>query len=164
MPSLEIALRPVIAKDLPILFAQQQDEEAVRMAAFPSRNLEQFMSHWSGILNDPSKTTRTILSGDVVIGYLGSWTNAGRRLVAYWIDRSYWGKGVATSALNLFLEVETTRPLYAYVAIHNIASIRVLEKSGFTILSEETHSEAGGDGVEELVLKLDAVRQPNGSA
>lgn len=158
MSSMEISLRPVTAKDLPILFTQQQDEEAVRMAAFPSRTMDQFMSHWKGILNDPSKTTRTIVTGNEVAGYVASWTKDNRRLVAYWIDKAHWGKGVATRALNLFLEIETTRPLFACVAIHNIASIRVLEKSGFTILSEETRSTEGENGIEELVMKLDTVR------
>ena len=159
MPSTEISLRPVAVEDLPILFAQQQDEEAVRMAAFPSRNMEQFMSHWKGILSDPTKTTRAVLAGNEVAGYLGSWTKDSRRLVAYWIDKAHWGKGVATRALNLYLDIETTRPLFACVAIHNIASIRVLEKSGFTILSEETGSNEGEDGIEELVMKLDTARE-----
>jgi RimJ/RimL family protein N-acetyltransferase len=50
---------------------------------------------------------------------------------------SRWGKGIATRALTLFLQQGTVRPLYAHVARHNLASIRVLEKCGFTIANEE---------------------------
>lgn len=128
------------------------------MAAFPSRNLEQFMTHWNGIMKNPAVLARTILAGNDAAGYLGSWTKEGRRMVAYWIGKDYWGKGIATRALHLYLDVEATRPLFANVAIHNIASIRVLEKCGFTILSEETRSDVGEDGVEEVVMKLDVTK------
>ncbi len=46
--------------------------------------------------------------------------------------------GIATGALRQFVEGETVRPLYAYVAKHNIASQRVLEKCGFRILREDS--------------------------
>ncbi|HEX9687861.1 MAG TPA: GNAT family N-acetyltransferase, partial [Thermoanaerobaculia bacterium] len=73
----------------------------------------------------------------------------GERLVGYWIGKEYWGRGVATRALSKFLGHVKTRPLYARVAKHNVASIRVLEKSGFIVSGE-----GGADGVEELVMKL----------
>ncbi len=37
------------------------------------------------------------------------------------------------SALSAFLCLEQRRPLYAGVARHNIASMRVLQKCGFTL-------------------------------
>lgn len=64
------------------------------------------------------------------------------------IGKSHWGKGVATAALSQFLKVVTTRPLYAYVAKHNVGSIRVLEKCGFTV----EHEHPGAD-VDEVVLR-----------
>jgi hypothetical protein len=30
--------------------------------------------------------------------------------VTYWIGRSYWGKGIASDALNAFLAVDRSRP------------------------------------------------------
>jgi hypothetical protein len=48
-----------------------------------------------------------------------------------------------------------SRPLYAHVAKHNVASIRVLEKCGFTVDREErAPSSAGDDEVEEFVMRL----------
>jgi hypothetical protein len=47
--------------------------------------------------------------------------------VGYLIGKQYWGKGVVTTALKEFLRLESVRPLYATIARHNPASIRVLD-------------------------------------
>ena len=71
------------------------------------------------------------------------------------MGREYWGKGIATRALTAFLEQVTTRPLYAHVAQHNLASIRVLEKCGFAVMGEDKESvSTGGEEVEEWILIL----------
>ena len=59
--------------------------------------------------------------------------------------RTFWGKGIATSALAKFLVVEKRRPLLAVVAKHNAGSIRVLEKCEFAISSENE---------EQVILEL----------
>jgi RimJ/RimL family protein N-acetyltransferase len=84
-----------------------------------------------------------------VVGNLGSWTAEGKREVGYWIDRAFWGRGVATEALSAFLCLEQTRPLYAGVAKHNVASIRVLQKCGFKLSRsvEEASNEADASHV-----------------
>ena len=51
-----------------------------------------------------------------------------------------------------FVLLEQTRPLYAGVAKHNAASIRVLQKCGFVI--DDAPSE--DDAATHLLLKLDA--------
>jgi RimJ/RimL family protein N-acetyltransferase len=142
-----ISLRAVIASDLPIFFEQQLDPVANQMAAFPARDHEAFMAHWAKIMADESNILQTILSGDQVAGNIVSWEHAGEREVGYWLGREFWGKGIATRALSLFLAQVTTRPLYAYVAKHNLASIRVLEKCRFTLAHE---------GDEEMILTLRA--------
>ena len=148
-------MRHVIANVLPVLFEQQTDAESIRMAAFPSRDREAFMAHWSKLMADDALTLRTIVFDGQVAGYISSWQEDGQHLVAYWIGKNFWGKKIASRALADFLDVVTIRPLFAHVAIHNIASIRVLEKSGFTISSDETKSSTASDGVEEVVMKLD---------
>ena len=71
------------------------------------------------------------------------------------MPRRYWGRGVATRALVQFLEVVTERPLYAVVAEHNAASLRVLAKCGFTVVEKSRGAPgARGPAVDELVLKL----------
>jgi hypothetical protein len=57
--------------------------------------------------------------------------------VSYWIGKPYWGRGVATRALLAFLKRIKVRPLYARAAKDNLASLRVLEKCGFTRIGED---------------------------
>ena len=148
-----ILLRDVIQSDLPIFFEQQLDPVANQMAAFPARDREAFMAHWIRILADESNILKTILYDAQVAGNIVSWEQSGAREVGYWLGREYWGKGIATRALAAFLEQVTTRPLYAYVAKHNLASIRVLEKCGFIITGEDTEfSNTDGQAVEGLIL------------
>ncbi len=140
-----VLLRDVIASDLPILFEQQFDPVANQMAAFPARDREAFMAHWAKIMADENNILKTILYGDQVAGNIVSWEHDGEREVGYWLGREFWSKGIATQALAAFLEIVSARPLYAHVVKHNLASIRVLEKCGFTITGEEA---------EEVILIL----------
>ena len=142
-----VALREVRAADLPILCAQQQDPVANQMAAFPARHEDAFLAHWAKILADPTVTARTVLFDGQVASNLVSFEHDGQREIGYWIGREFWGLGVATRALSVFLGLEPARPLYAGVAPHNEASIRVLEKCGFALTGKED------DGF--LILRLD---------
>lgn len=133
----KVQLRDVIADDLEIFFEHQRDPEAIRMAAFLSRDKDAFMAHWKKILADPTIIKKTILFEGLVAGNIVCFEESGKPLIGYWIGKTYWGKGVATQALGALLGQVEIRPLYAYVAKHNVASFRVLEKCGFKIYSEE---------------------------
>ena len=136
-------LRGVTEDDLPVFFEHQRDPEANRMAAFPPRDRDVFMAHWATILRDASDFVRTVLLDGEVAGNVVAFDYEGRREVGYWIGRAFWGKGVATRALRSFLAEVTERPIYAGVAEHNVASIRVLEKCGFTISEAQAGDEDG---------------------
>ena len=147
-----MALREVRLEDLPIFYEHQRDAEANRMAAFPPRDWQAFVEHWRDkVLGDTSARKRTIVFGDHVAGNILSWQHEGRRLIGYWLGREYWNRGLATAALAEFLTEEKTRPLFAYVAVGNFASIRVLEKCGFC----KVHAATAADGVEEYLFRLD---------
>src|SRR4029079_15563081 len=149
----EVRLRDVEPNDLPIFYEQQLDDDATRMAAFPARDRAAFDAHWAKILGNPALVKQTILVDGQVAGHIGSWPQEDVRLVGYWIGKEAWGKGVASRALADFLRLVTERPLYAHVAKHNVGSIRVLEKCGFSLEREESLEDAGKD-VAELVLIL----------
>ena len=136
----DVLLRDVAADDLPIFFEHQRDPEANAMAAFPARDWQAFMAHWTRLLDDETLVKQTILCDGHVAGNIGSWVQSGEREVGYWIGREYWGKGVATRALTAFLRHVQARPLFAYAAKHNIASMRVLQKCGFTIVGEDAEA------------------------
>jgi RimJ/RimL family protein N-acetyltransferase len=138
----------VTEDDLPIFFEDQADPEASRMAAFPSRDRQAFMEHWARILRDEGVLARTVVFDGRVAGNVVSFVHEGRREVGYWIGKAFWGKGIATGALASFLREEPERPLYAGVAKRNAASIRVLEKCGFTTTDQVE------DDTEMLVMSL----------
>ncbi len=151
-----IQLRPVTENDLPVLFEHQREPEANAMAAFPARDRDAFMAHWAKILGDESLVAMTVVVDGCVAGHVGCWTQDGQRLVGYWIGKEYWGKGVATQMLSLFLRHVADRPLHAHVAKQNVASIRVLEKCGFAICGNSTEALGEpGDGIEEVVYVMD---------
>lgn len=116
-------MRDVEASDLRIFFEHQLDPEATHMAGFTARDRSSSRARWLAT----------------------SYVNSGEREVSYWFGRGFWG--VATRALAGFLRLEARRPLYANVARHNVASIRVLQKCGFRISCEEP---------DDLILKLSA--------
>jgi len=146
------------ARDLPIFFEQQMDSAANYMAAFTAKDpadRNAFTAHWSRLLGDETVIKKTILFEGDVAGQVLSFERFGKREVCYWIGRQYWGKGIATQALSELLDHLKTRPLYARAAKDNIASIRVLEKCGFTISGHDKgFADARGEDVEEVILKL----------
>jgi RimJ/RimL family protein N-acetyltransferase len=141
-------LREVVDGDIEAFFEHQRDPAANRMAAFPARDRESFDAHWRRLLADDSLMKKTILYEGEVAGNIGCWEQEGRRLVGYWIGREFWGKGLATRALQELTVGVTQRPLHAWVATSNVASIRVLEKCGFVRVALEKND------VQELLFEL----------
>ena len=146
-------LRGVLEDDLQTFYEHQRDAEATTMAAHSPREWDAFVSHWRRtVLGNRDNVAQTILVDDQVAGYVASWEQDGRRLIAYWIGREYWGRGVARSAIDEFLRThERQRPIHAYVALSNARSIRVLEKCGFQPAGEPV---VGPDGVAEVLFHL----------
>ena len=150
-----VSLRAVEDGDLPFFFAWQSDEESFRMAAVPARDEEAFAAHWAKIRSNPDSTLRTIVADEVVVGNALSWTADEGRMVGYWVGKEHWGRGIASAALGLFLEIDRHRPMLATVAEHNAGSRRVLEKAGFQLVSQklvDDGPEAGVIGLMEFRL------------
>jgi RimJ/RimL family protein N-acetyltransferase len=149
-----VTLREVTQKDLPIFFEHQLDADATRMAGFPSRDRDAFMAHWARIMSNETNPTgilNTILTDETVAGNIVYWEAAGEPNIGYWLGKTHWGKGIASAAVAQFLTKIEARPVYAHVAKHNVASIRVLEKCGFQLAREDR---GDGDEGEELVMEL----------
>lgn len=154
-----LTLREVRDEDLPVLFEQWADPVAAHMAAFTApdhMDPEAFERRWSRLRADATIINRVIVVDDEVTGTIGSWGVPGEREVTYWIGRSYWGRGIATGALEAFLAIDRSRPFHARVASDNVASRRVLEKCGFRVIATDRGvAGARGAEIEELVLRLD---------
>jgi RimJ/RimL family protein N-acetyltransferase len=147
VPSVE--LRDVERTDLDTLYEHQLDPEASVMAGFPSRDHDAFMSHYEGIMADPNLVLLAIVADGDLAGSLACFPDVGKRAIGYWIGRSFWGRGIATEALRVFLRDFPERPLYAWVFETNVASVRVLEKCGFEP-ADDAAVEPG-----ELLFRLD---------
>ncbi|HYJ11999.1 MAG TPA: GNAT family protein, partial [Thermomicrobiales bacterium] len=75
---------------------------------------------------------RTITCDSVVVGRIIAWDTGHTPQIEYRIDPNRWGEGIATKALITFTAMMKRRPLQASVTADNLASIRVLEKAGFS--------------------------------
>jgi len=153
-----IALRPVEDADLNALFEQMRDPEAVRMAAFTPDNpgdRAAFDARMARNRSAPGTTMRAITSDGSLVGTVASFVSDDQLEITYWIDRAAWGKGVATEALALFLELVRDRPLIARTASDNAGSLRVLRKAGFSPIGTEISFAAGRAAhIEETILRL----------
>lgn len=154
----QVTLRHVQDSDLPIIFGQHQSEKALYMAAFTPpdpADFDAFSAHWQKIRSDNSVTLQTILVNGAVAGYISQFEMFDAPEIGYWLGEEFWGKGVATAALTQFLALIAIRPLYARAAQDNIASIRVLQKCGFTITGEDKGFAYGRTAeIEEFILTL----------
>ncbi|MGH3748548.1 MAG: GNAT family N-acetyltransferase [Micromonosporaceae bacterium] len=138
----EVWLRDVEEADLEVFFAQEHDPEAVRRARFTPRDRERFMDHWAThIIGGPEVFVQAAIVDDEVAGNLVAWWEREKRFVGYWFGREYWGQGVGTKALTLFLQVEKARPLHADPYTGNTGSVRLLEKCGFESTGPIWHGE-----------------------
>ncbi|MFF3941983.1 GNAT family N-acetyltransferase [Streptomyces phaeofaciens] len=155
---MQIALRRVHDSDLPVFYRQMNDPESLRMAAFTPKDpadRDAFDAHWRKIRASPA-VLRTILADGDVVGSTAVYGEPGEREVTYWIDRAYWGRGIATAALRALVTEVPERPLYARAAADNTGSLRVLEKCGFrpTALAAG-YANARAAEIEEVVLRLE---------
>jgi len=129
------------------------------MAAFTSKDptdRNAFDAHWEKILADESIHIKTILLGGQVAGSVLSYVMGGECEVIYWIGRDFWGKGIATRALKMYLGIISERPLYARAAKDNLGSIRVLEKNGFKVIkTERGYANVRGEEIEEIIFRFD---------
>ncbi|MBL3667307.1 GNAT family N-acetyltransferase [Streptomyces sp. M2CJ-2] len=152
----DIALRAVHDSDLPVFYRQSNDPESLRMAAFTAEDpadRDAFEAHWARIRTSPDVVVRTVLCDGDVVGNAAVYGKPGEREVTYWIDRAYWGRGIATAALRELLAEVTERPLYARAAADNAGSLRVLEKCGFRVFARDRgYAPARGAEIDELLL------------
>jgi RimJ/RimL family protein N-acetyltransferase len=154
-----IALRPVEDADLDALFDQMRDPEAVRMAAFTAENPDDrhaFDIHMARVRNSPGITMRAITCDGQLVGSIASFPSGDQTEVTYWIGRPAWGRGIASRALELLLELVPVRPLHARAASDNIASLKVLQKAGFSVIgAENSYAPGRARDIEETILRLE---------
>lgn len=159
MVSMDVSLRPVHDSDLPVFYRQMNDPESSRVAAFTSPKTADrtlFEAHWKGLRESSDVVVRTVIADGDVVGSAAVYGEPGEREVTYWIDRYYWGRGLATAALRALLAEVPERPLHARAAADNTGSLRVLEKCGFRVTDRTSgFAHARGAEIAEDVLVLE---------
>ena len=82
---------------------------------------------------------------------------AGEAVLAFYLAREYWGRGLATEAGQAFIDhgfkTLALRRIHAGMNVNNAASIRVIEKLGFTRVSS---GDSGGNRWHDYELVNDA--------
>ncbi|MBP8192811.1 MAG: GNAT family N-acetyltransferase [Chitinophagales bacterium] len=156
--NINITLAEVKKEDLNAFFQFQLDKEASYLAAFTAKDSNDetaYVERYSKYLTDPTINMRTIMADGEIAGSISKYVIEEEAEITYWMDRKFWGKGIATAALSAFLQIEQSRPIYGRVAFDNFGSQRVLEKCGFVkIGTDKGFANARQTEIEEYIYKL----------
>ena len=158
MNNSEIILRKTEISDLEFFFVFQLDREANYLAAFTPKDPADktaYLEKYTNLLNIRTVNMQTIMVDKIIAGSISKFEMEGEAEITYWIDKKFWGKGVATTALKKFLTIENSRPILGRVAFDNIASQKVLEKCGFIKIGKDKgFANARHTEIEEYIYKL----------
>ncbi|NHA06462.1 GNAT family N-acetyltransferase [Mucilaginibacter sp. HC2] len=158
MTNSHITLTKTEKDDLNAFFQFQLDKEAYYLAAFTSENPNDktaYLEKYTPFLTNPTINMLTIKANDEIVGSIAKFMRGNDAEITYWIDRKFWGKGIATTALKELLRIEPIRPIYAGVAFDNYGSQKVLEKCGFIKTGQDKgFANARQTEIEEYIYKL----------
>ena len=158
MLSSKIQVRPSKKENLDFFFEFQLDADANQMTAFTSKDSTDknaYMQKYPGLLSDASINMQTIICNGQIVGSISKYIMEGDAEITHWIDKKFWGQGIATEALTQMLRIAETRPLFGRAAFDNLGSQRVLLNCGFEkIGSEMTLANGRNAEIKEIVYKL----------
>ena len=158
MENTQIKLRPTEKPDFEFFFQFQLDKEANFLAAFTAKDTtdkEAYLTKYVKFLDEPTIIMLTILVGATIVGSVSKFEIQGEAEITYWIDKNFWGKGIATAALNHLLVIESMRPIFGRVAFDNLGSQKVLEKCSFVKIGEDKgFANARQTEIKEFIYKL----------
>jgi len=122
-----IANDPRVSRYITLQFPSPYEREDARLWIDRNRAIE------------PAQHFAIVADGDLAGGIgvqPGSDVHRAGAMVGYWLGRGFWHRGIAPDALRTFVpyafEVFGAIRLWANVFSPNVASMRVLEKAGFT--------------------------------
>lgn len=154
----ELILKKTEMADLEHFFQFQLDKEAGYLAAFMPKDPTDkaaYLKKMTNLLIDSTVNMQTIFVNNRIVGSVSKFEMEGDYEITYWIDKTFWGKGITTKALKKFLTIEDARPIFGRVAFDNFGSQRVLEKCGFEkIGNDRGFANARQAEIEEFIYKL----------
>jgi RimJ/RimL family protein N-acetyltransferase len=110
---MNVSLRPLEDRDLDTIYQQVTDPESVRMAAFTAEDQtvrRAFLNRMSRLRADTSVSYRVIDVDGAIAGTIAFFRIDNQPEVTYWVDRTQWGKGIASAALQILLAETAVRP------------------------------------------------------
>lgn len=159
-----IALSPLQNReDIEWVYGLNADREALLMAGIMGDLLdkESFMrAVEADVTNDESGAFLYLITQHGKrAGYIDlSPISSGEMVLGYWVDRAFWGQGVASRAVaKLLMELPQKlreKPLFARVLDGNEASIRLLEKLGFLATNRNSYfSKLHNADVQQIIFR-----------
>lgn len=137
---MRIELRDRTEETVITYFSRTQDVQIRKYLPQKAKTVEEALADFRKTqLPGASSYGRTIYADGVYVGDVWCYCiqdEAPNAMVSYCVfDKSCWGRGIATTALGLFLE-ETRekfdlRSVGAFTYADNVASVKVLQKNGF---------------------------------
>ncbi len=153
-----IELLPRTEENVHIYFKKTRDDEIQRFLPMKSRSVEEAVEDFRKSTS-PGSTSfgKSIYADGAYIGDVWCYciqSGEPNAMLSYCIfEKSLWGHGAATKAVELFMAEAKSRfglrSMGAFTFADNISSIRVLEKNGF--VASERFIE---DGLESVYLEL----------
>jgi RimJ/RimL family protein N-acetyltransferase len=132
--------------------------------AFPFPYTIDDAANWLGVVNENiPKRSFAIANDNEFIGAIGIEpcrdVNRYTGEIGYWIAEPFWGKGIATEAIKIFVKYIFNNydllKIFAHVFSSNQASTRVLEKAGFRLEGKlRNHIIKSGKVLDQLVYGI----------
>jgi len=136
-----ILRRPVVSDAQAIFEEYAADPVATRYLTWtPHRSVETVAEFLSGLLSRAESAEEfswvlAVHGSDRAIGMLGARSEGSRVDIGYVVGRRHWGKGYMTEAVSGLAERMLALPeiyrIGAVCDVENVASARILDKSGF---------------------------------
>ncbi len=161
--ALNIMLRPLEVDEISDVYNLRFEEEGASLAGVAGEFLD-YETFSSGIKADLENSQGELplysirLDGEMV-GYIEIlFPLQDKQQISYWVKQQYWGQGVASSSVGLLLKGLSpeiaSKPIFATVAEHNVASVRILENYGFVVIAHrEAQSAYDGKKIMKTVLR-----------
>lgn len=162
-----LSFRDFATADISAVHEYASDPEVTRWSTWGPNTLEQTIAFVEDAAHAQLKADRTAFSmaavlDEKVIGSVGIWTtdpHDSNGEIGYTFHRAYWGNSYATEAVSTLLRIGFDTLQFARIGATchpgNIGSIRVLEKSGFTLEGRlRSHRLVRGDRRDSLVYSI----------
>ena len=133
-----IKLRPVERGDASAIFATwgRYPENFLHLTARVFRGVEDAEAYVANLFETPDSIAFHIMEPrGAIVGIVKAAVAGHRAQVGYVVHQPFWGRGFATAAVRELVAILEAKPsisrVWATCSLDNIASARVLEKSGF---------------------------------